>query len=94
MPKHMAAPPTATRGDSGYAMATMPMGKGQRIDEVTVRPSKNGGFIVTEQYRRTSAGKRAMSTPDWLPPEPPATFETFDAMAAHLRKCFGMKAKG
>ena len=94
MPKHMAAPPTATRGDSGYAMATMPMGKGQRIDEVTVRPSKNGGFIVTEQYRRTSAGKRAMSTPDWIPPEAPMTFATVDAMVGHLKKCFGTKAKG
>jgi len=87
------AGPTAQRGDSGYATATMPMGKGTRIDEVTIRPSANGGYILTKQYRRTSAGKRAMSMPDWLPPEPPMTFETFDGLSGALRKCFG-KAKG
>ena len=87
------AVPTPARSDSGYATATMPMGKGTRLDEVTIRPSSNSGFILTKQFRRTSAGKRAMSSPDWLPPEPPMTFETFDGLTGELRKCFG-KTKG
>lgn len=84
----------SVRSDSGYATATVPMGKGTHLNEVTIKPSKNNGFIVTEQYRRTRNGTLAMSTPDWLPPEQPMIFATFDAMVGELRKCFGIKAKG
>ena len=85
--------PKATMNDSGYAQATVAKGSGKRLDEVSIKPAKGGGFVVVEQYRRTSDGKARMSTPDWLPAEPPMAFESFDGMVAALRKCFGVKTK-
>lgn len=85
------ATPTPARSDSGYATATMPMGKGQRLAEVTLKEFANGGFQVIKQYEQTSAGKRAMSSPSWLPPEKPLRADTFDALVAILRKCYGVK---
>ena len=86
--------PKATMNDSGYAQAAVTKGSGKRLDNVNIKTSKNGGYILTESYRRTNEGKARMTTPDWLPDEPPMTFESFDAMVGALRKCFGVKAKG
>ena len=88
-----AAAPTAERSNEGYAKATVARDGGKRLEEVVIKPSANGGFIVREQYRRTREGKRAMSMPDYLPPEQEMTFETFESMVGGLRKCFGVKTE-
>ena len=85
----MAAPAVQTN-ENGYTTATVKRDGGQRLDEVTIKPFVNGGFQVVKQYRKTRDGKRAMSTPDWLPPEPPLRADTFEAMVTILRKCFGV----
>lgn len=84
----------AAMNASGYAEATVPKGVTQTLDDVRIQPSANKGFILTKQYRRTRTGKRAMYSPDYLPPERPMTFDSFDAMVGALRECFGVKAKG
>lgn len=89
MPPTAAATPKVETTDDGYTKATVKRDGGKVIDDITVRPSANGGFIMTESYRRTREGKRAMSQPDWMPPDPPKTFDSFEALSAEMKKCLG-----
>ena len=84
--------PTPTRTAEGYATTTVKRGHGKTLTRAEIEPSKNGGFVVKEFYRmpekKSGKGGLSMTPNGWMDPEV-ATYASFDALVAGLKKCVG-----
>jgi hypothetical protein len=82
---------TTESGVKGTARWSDAYGSGKTLEDVRIRCSKNGGYVVDASYRRTDKkAKGGMSIyPDsYMPPET-LTFSSFDSLVAGLKKVFG-----
>ena len=78
---------------TGNVTATVSRGSGKALEDVSIKPSKNGGFVMSASYRETEKKKKGgmLCCPSgWTPPET-YTYESFDSLVTGLKKCFGVK---
>lgn len=58
------------------------------LTAIEIQPSENGGFSVTERFKLEPPKGSRDHYPGYVEPKV-YTFETYETMAAHVKKCLG-----